>query len=72
MNSAKMKLVYAIAEHNQRHVWNRVGVGFVNHDGSINIKLQALPVNGELQIRDYAEPSAPTLRSPVSSDAASS
>lgn len=64
MNKQKMKLVYAITEHHQRSTWNKVGVGFVNADGSINIKLQALPINGELQIRDYVEPSAaPTLRS---------
>ncbi len=66
-----MKLVYAITDRHQRHSWNKVGVGFVNGDGSINIKLQALPMNGELQIRDYVEQAAaPTLRSAVSADAA--
>ncbi len=65
-----MKLVYAITDRHQ-HSWNKVGVGFINCDGSINIKLQALPINGELQIRDYVEqPVAPTLRSAVSVDAA--
>jgi hypothetical protein len=53
MDSSKMKIVYVITERNQRSYWNRVGVAFVNSDGSINVKLEALPVSGELQIRDY-------------------
>jgi hypothetical protein len=31
----------------------RVGAAFVNRDGSLNVRLDAMPVNGELQIRDY-------------------
>jgi hypothetical protein len=53
MNASKMKLVYVISERNSRSYWNRVGVAFVNGDGSINVKLDAVPVTGELQIRDY-------------------
>jgi hypothetical protein len=53
MDSSKMKIVYVITERNQKSYWNRVGVAFVNSDGSINVKLEALPVSGELQIRDY-------------------
>ena len=50
---AKMKIVYVITERNGRHYWNRVGVAFVNRDGSLNVKLEAVPVSGEFQIRDY-------------------
>lgn len=32
----------------------RIGAAFVNHDNSLNLKLDALPVNGELHIRDQA------------------
>jgi hypothetical protein len=53
MNPSKMKIVYVISERNSKHYWNRVGVAFVNNDGSINVKLDAVPVSGELQIRDY-------------------
>ncbi len=49
----KMKVVYSITERGESKFWNRVGAGFVNRDGSINLKLDALPVNGTLQIRDY-------------------
>ncbi|HEX3596211.1 MAG TPA: hypothetical protein VHU80_13970 [Polyangiaceae bacterium] len=53
MNPSKMKIVYVISERNRKSYWNRVGVAFVNNDGSINVKLDAVPVSGELQIRDY-------------------
>ena len=29
------------------------GVAFLNGDGSINVKLESLPVAGDFQIRDY-------------------
>ena len=49
-----MKIVYVIASRGDRRYWNRVGVAFVNSDGSINCKVDSLPVRGELQIRDYS------------------
>ncbi len=54
MDQSKMKIVYVITKRNGRSFWNRVGVAFLNSDGSVNVKLEALPVSGELQIRDYA------------------
>jgi hypothetical protein len=53
MESSKMKVVYVITKRDRKSYWNRVGVAFVNQDGSINVRLEALPVSGELQIRDY-------------------
>ena len=53
MDQSKMKIAYVIKERNGQKYWNRIGVAFVNHDGSINVKLEAMPVSGELQIRDY-------------------
>jgi hypothetical protein len=53
MDHNKMKVVYVITQRNNRSFWNRVGLAFVNGDGSINVKLDAVPVSGELQIRDY-------------------
>lgn len=54
MNASKVKIVYVISERNSKHYWNRIGVAFVNNDGSINVKLDAVPITGELQIRDYS------------------
>ena len=48
----KMKIVYVVTERAGRSYWNRIGVAFVNRDGSINVKLEAVPVTGEMQIRD--------------------
>ncbi len=53
MEQNRMKIAYVITQRNDRNFWNRVGVAFVNKDGSINVKLEAVPVNGEIQIRDY-------------------
>ncbi len=39
-----------------RDRWTKVGVGFVNRDNSINVILDAIPVNGRLQIRDRQAP----------------
>lgn len=39
-------------EHpDRRNLWLNVGVGFVNRDGSINVRLNAVPVDGVLHIR---------------------
>lgn len=53
MDASKMKIVYVITERNGRSYWNRCGAAFVNSDGSLNVKLESLPVNGEVHIRDY-------------------
>jgi hypothetical protein len=60
---AKLKIVYVITKRDKKSYWNRIGVAFVNHDGSLNVKLEAVPVSGEMHIRDFnpREDAAPTL-----------
>lgn len=53
METTKYKVAYVITERNDKTYWNRIGVAFTNKDGSINVKLDALPIGGTLQIRDY-------------------
>jgi hypothetical protein len=53
MDQTKMKVAYVITERGDKTFWNRIGVAFTNRDGSINVKLDALPISGQLQIRDY-------------------
>jgi len=49
-----MKAVYTVVERGQgKSFWVRVGVGFTNRDGSLNLRLDAIPVNGTLQVRDW-------------------
>lgn len=52
---AAPKIVYSVTKRGEKSYWTRIGVAFVNRDGSLNVKLEALPVNGELQIRDQKE-----------------
>lgn len=53
MDQSKMKVVYVITKRGERSYWNRIGVAFVNRDGSLNVKLEAIPVDGACHIRDY-------------------
>lgn len=53
---ANRRAVYVITEKTTndgtRSFWTKVGAAFDNKDGSITIKLEALPLSGTLQIRD--------------------
>jgi hypothetical protein len=52
------KCVYTIVNRKAgKQAWVRVGVAFVNRDGSLNVRLDALPTNGQLHIRDAPAPS---------------
>jgi hypothetical protein len=49
-----MKSVYTVIDRGQgKSIWVRVGVGFTNRDGSLNLRLDAIPVNGTLQVREW-------------------
>jgi hypothetical protein len=49
-----MKAVYTVIDRGQgKSIWVRVGVGFTNRDGSLNLRLDAVPVNGTLQVREW-------------------
>lgn len=51
----KFKVVYTIVDRgpDKKPVWLRIGAAFSNRDQSLNVKLDAVPVNGTLHIRDY-------------------
>jgi hypothetical protein len=58
MDPKKMKSVYSVVERNNKTYWRPLGIGFVNRDGSINLKLDTFPLwNGGkelvIQVRDY-------------------
>jgi hypothetical protein len=52
MESSK-KSVYTVIDSDklQRPLFRRIGVAFVNADQSLNVLLDAFPVNGRLHIR---------------------
>ncbi len=35
--------------------WDSVGVGFINKDGSINVRVSAVPLSGTIQLRPPKE-----------------
>jgi hypothetical protein len=61
-SSATVKDVFTIRERESgtaegsSEFWTRVGVAFVNRDHSLNVHLDANPVNGRLHIRDRRPP----------------
>ena len=61
----KWKAVYTIVERSQgsgaaeggdRKFWVRIGTAFINRDQSLNVRLDAVPTNGTLHIRDWVPP----------------
>jgi hypothetical protein len=47
------RAVYALTERQDGGTrWLRVGIAFVNRDGSETIYLDAVPLSGKLQVRD--------------------
>ena len=53
------KVVYAIVERGPKKHWLRIGLAFVNRDGSLNVRLDAVPLSGQLHIRDQSPPIQP-------------
>ena len=49
------KSVFTIVKRNDKSIWIRIGTAFTNQDGSLNVRLDATPTNGELQIREPSE-----------------
>jgi hypothetical protein len=65
MDNSKVKAIYVISSKGDRKYWTKIGVAFVNRDGSLNCKLESLPVDGELHIRDFVaqnDKARPALR----------
>jgi hypothetical protein len=57
-NARNMKVVWTVVERGlangtTKSYWTRIGVGFVNRDGSLTLKLDAIPISGNLQVREW-------------------
>ena len=57
MSDKKPKGVYVIIENErlEKPLWKRVGTAFINRDESLNILLDALPLNGKLHVRELKD-----------------
>jgi hypothetical protein len=55
--ASKRLVVYTIVEKpgTDKGFWAKIGSAWVNRDQSINIQLDALPVNGKLHVREPPE-----------------
>ncbi len=52
--------VYTIVERRDsaRKLWVRIGTAYENRDGSLNVRLDALPLNGMVHIRELGQAEA--------------
>ena len=46
-----VRQVFTIIERDGKNFWTRIGAAFTNRDGSETVLLDALPLNGRMQIR---------------------
>ena len=51
----KRLAVFSIREGKGGSVWIRAGSAFVNRDGSLNVLLDVLPLDGKLHVREAGE-----------------
>lgn len=51
----KRLAVFCIREGKMGSVWVRAGAAFVNRDGSLNVLLDVLPLDGKLHVREAVE-----------------
>jgi hypothetical protein len=58
--------VFTVVDRNGKSFWVRIGAAFGNYDGSETVLLDALPINGKIQIRDQGtKESAPKAKAAV-------
>jgi hypothetical protein len=55
--------VFTVVDRSGKSFWIRIGAAFENYDGSETVLLDALPLNGKMQIRiPVAKASAPKAK----------
>lgn len=61
---ANVKYVYTIVEREglDKPQWIKIGLAFVNKDSSLNVRLDAFPMNGTLHVRDPQKNKAKTKK----------
>jgi hypothetical protein len=53
--TSKKLAVFSIRNIQGGHIWVRAGSAFVNRDGSMNVHLDVLPLDGKLHVREPGE-----------------
>jgi len=57
--------VFTVVDRNGKSFWVRIGAAFGNYDRSETVLLDALPINGRMQIRDQATKESAGKSKPV-------
>ena len=54
-NNTPTHQVFTIRDRgaDKKAAWTQIGVGFTNRDGSINLLLNAFPLDGKIQVRAW-------------------
>ena len=55
MEPGKRLAVFSIRKIKNGSIWVRAGSAFVNRDGSLNLYLDVLPIDGQLHVREPGE-----------------
>ena len=53
--AGKRLAVFSIRENKGGSIWVRAGSAFVNKDGSLNVLLDVLPLDGKLHVREAGD-----------------
>jgi len=53
--AGKRLAVFSVRSNKGGTVWVRAGSAFVNKDGSLNVLLDVLPIDGRLHVREAGE-----------------
>lgn len=59
LGPGKRLAVFSIRDGKGGSIWVRAGSAFVNKDGSLNVLLDVLPLDGKLHVREAAEKREP-------------
>lgn len=51
-NITRALIAYTVVERDAKSFWVRIGTASMGRDGSINVKLDAIPINGIVVLRD--------------------
>lgn len=55
MELNKRYAVFSIRNGKNGSIWTRAGSAFMNRDGSVNLYLDVLPLDGKLHVREAGE-----------------
>lgn len=59
LEAGKRLAVFSIKPGRNGSIWVRAGHAEVNRDGSLNLTLDVLPLDGKLHVREAGEPKQP-------------